>query len=108
MTGTIHNEHLDHSHVHGEGCGHVAIPHGDHVDYVHDGHAHRAHEQHWDKCPDDVDAGYEGHIELDAETVDEFSRRAGFGVDIIEPPEAVVARMMVDVEREAQLLREPA
>ena len=24
-------------------CGHVAVPHGDHVDYVHDGHRHAAH-----------------------------------------------------------------
>ncbi len=28
-------------HVHGEGCGHEAVPHGDHVDYVNEhGHAH--------------------------------------------------------------------
>jgi hypothetical protein len=24
------------------------VPHGDHVDYVHDGHRHAAHEGHWD------------------------------------------------------------
>jgi zinc transport system permease protein len=29
--------------VHGPGCGHLAIEHGDHVDYVHDGHRHAVH-----------------------------------------------------------------
>ena len=28
------------THVHGEGCGHEAVQHGDHVDYIHEGHAH--------------------------------------------------------------------
>jgi zinc transport system permease protein len=32
-----------HGHVHGPGCGHLAIEHGDHVDYVHDGHRHAVH-----------------------------------------------------------------
>jgi zinc transport system permease protein len=32
-----------HGHEHGPGCGHVAIEHGDHVDYVHDGHRHAVH-----------------------------------------------------------------
>lgn len=32
-----------HPHQHGPDCGHLAIPHGDHVDYVHDGHRHAAH-----------------------------------------------------------------
>lgn len=45
MPRTIHDEH---THVHGEGCGHVATPHGDHVDYLHDGHRHAAHDGHWD------------------------------------------------------------
>ena len=27
----------DHDHQHGPGCGHTAIRHGDHIDYVHDG-----------------------------------------------------------------------
>lgn len=29
-----------HSHVHGPSCGHTAVRHGDHVDYLHDGHLH--------------------------------------------------------------------
>ena len=42
--------HADHDHKHGSNCGHVAVPHGDHVDYVHDGHLHREHQGHWDEC----------------------------------------------------------
>lgn len=38
-----------HDHEHGLGCGHRAIPHGDHVDYVHDGHRHAPHEGHYDE-----------------------------------------------------------
>ena len=38
-----------HEHEHGPGCGHRAITHGDHVDYVHDGHRHAAHEGHYDE-----------------------------------------------------------
>jgi hypothetical protein len=25
------------------------VPHGDHVDYAHDGHRHAAHDGHWDE-----------------------------------------------------------
>ena len=42
-----------HGHVHGAGCGHLAIEHGDHVDYVHGGHRHAVHVtgegQHYDE-----------------------------------------------------------
>lgn len=38
-----------HPHEHGENCGHPAIPHGDHVDYVHDGHRHAEHRGHYDE-----------------------------------------------------------
>jgi hypothetical protein len=41
-------ESAEHAHVHGEGCGHEAVQHGDHVDYVHDGHRHASHEGHYD------------------------------------------------------------
>lgn len=46
--------HLDHDHdhvghEHGPRCGHVAVPHEDHVDYVHDGHRHAAHGEHYDE-----------------------------------------------------------
>jgi zinc transport system permease protein len=36
-----------HDHEHGPECGHEAILHGDHVDYVHDGHRHAAHQGHY-------------------------------------------------------------
>jgi zinc transport system permease protein len=42
------HRHDGHVHEHGPGCGHEAIPHGDHVDYVHDGHRHAAHGAHYD------------------------------------------------------------
>ena len=38
-----------HAHEHGPGCGHEAVAHGDHVDYLHDGHRHAAHEGHYDE-----------------------------------------------------------
>lgn len=42
--------HLDteHRHQHGPGCGHPVVPHGDHVDYLHDGHRHAVHGAHYD------------------------------------------------------------
>jgi zinc transport system permease protein len=39
----------EHDHEHGEDCGHPAVPHGDHVDYVHDGHRHAPHGSHYDE-----------------------------------------------------------
>jgi zinc transport system permease protein len=38
-----------HAHEHGETCGHPAVPHGDHVDYVHEGHRHAPHGSHYDE-----------------------------------------------------------
>lgn len=38
-----------HRHAHGPGCGHVAIEHGDHIDYIHDGHRHAVHGGHYDE-----------------------------------------------------------
>lgn len=54
MTHRIHD---DHAHVHGPGCGHTAIHHGEHVDYLHDGHLHRVHGDHVDECA--LEAGAE-------------------------------------------------
>lgn len=51
-----HRIHDDHAHVHGPRCGHVAIAHGDHVDYLHDGHLHAMHGGHVDECAFAVDA----------------------------------------------------
>lgn len=39
----------DHPHEHGPDCGHLAVRHGDHVDYVHDGHRHAPHGEHYDE-----------------------------------------------------------
>jgi hypothetical protein len=36
------------AHTHGAGCGHDAVPHGDHTDYLVDGHLHHAHGDHCD------------------------------------------------------------
>ena len=38
-----------HGHDHGPGCGHPAVEHGDHVDYIHDGHRHAVHGGHYDE-----------------------------------------------------------
>ncbi|HET9500637.1 MAG TPA: metal ABC transporter permease [Marmoricola sp.] len=39
----------EHVHQHGPGCGHPAVEHGDHVDYIHDGHRHAVHGGHYDE-----------------------------------------------------------
>ncbi len=39
----------NHQHEHGDDCGHPAVPHGDHVDYIHDGHRHAPHGSHYDE-----------------------------------------------------------
>ncbi|MCG8053621.1 MAG: hypothetical protein JAZ15_20710 [Candidatus Thiodiazotropha endolucinida] len=36
------------SHVHGPGCGHEAVPHGDHTDYIVNGRLHHPHGNHCD------------------------------------------------------------
>ena len=35
-------------HIPGDSCGHPAIPHGDHMDYLVDGHLHHPHGGHCD------------------------------------------------------------
>lgn len=44
------NTHEKHSHEHGPDCGHQTVKHGDHTDYVHDGHFHKVHGDHVDEC----------------------------------------------------------
>lgn len=39
----------DHGHEHGDDCGHPAVEHGDHLDYVHHGHRHAVHGDHYDE-----------------------------------------------------------
>ena len=38
----------DAKHVHGSNCGHQAVPHGDHVDYLVEGRLHHVHGDHCD------------------------------------------------------------
>jgi zinc transport system permease protein len=38
-----------HGHHHGPGCGHEAVEHGDHVDYLHGSHRHAVHGGHYDE-----------------------------------------------------------
>lgn len=50
----VHPDRCDHGHacaphVHGPGCGHDAVPHGDHVDYL---VGDRLHHPHGDHCDD--------------------------------------------------------
>jgi zinc transport system permease protein len=43
------HEPTEHAHQHGPDCGHTAVRHGDHVDYVHGGHRHAEHGAHYDE-----------------------------------------------------------
>jgi len=36
------------AHMHGPDCGHPAVPHGDHIDYLVNGHLHHPHAGHCD------------------------------------------------------------
>jgi zinc transport system permease protein len=38
-----------HPHHHAPGCGHPAVQHGDHTDFIHQGHRHAAHADHYDE-----------------------------------------------------------
>jgi hypothetical protein len=38
----------DKEHIHGPNCGHEAVPHGNHTDYLVDGHLHHPHGDHCD------------------------------------------------------------
>lgn len=53
-----HSEAEVHPHEHGPGCGHDALPHGDHVDYLHDGHRHAPHEGHYDEHAPPTDGAH--------------------------------------------------
>jgi zinc transport system permease protein len=38
-----------HPHQHAPNCGHPAVQHGDHTDFIHEGHRHAAHADHYDE-----------------------------------------------------------
>ena len=51
MAITNHLQHrthdlTEHDHIHGQGCGHRAVPHDDHLDYLHNGHWQAPHDEH--------------------------------------------------------------
>lgn len=48
--------HESQAHQHGSGCGHTAIRHADHVDYLHDGHLHHTHGDHCDEHALEINA----------------------------------------------------
>ena len=59
--------HGEHSHVHGENCGHAKVWHVDHWDYLHDGHLHFVHEDHVDEHTLDVtDENPDGEAQMEA------------------------------------------
>ncbi|HEY7202034.1 MAG TPA: hypothetical protein VIC57_17565 [Candidatus Dormibacteraeota bacterium] len=60
-TGGHDCEHHGDSHVHGAGCGHEMVTHGDHVDYVVGGHLHHPHDGHCD---------HHGEVEAAGRTAD--------------------------------------
>ncbi|MGB7917957.1 MAG: hypothetical protein WCF79_22130 [Rhodomicrobium sp.] len=61
------------AHKHGPNCGHTAVRHGDHVDYLDDGHLHHPHDGHVhehiievsdqnpDRCTHDASCGAHRH-----------------------------------------------
>jgi DNA-binding transcriptional ArsR family regulator len=61
MTEHTHSIHTDHPHAHGPSCGHTAVRHGDHVDYLHDSHLHHLHGDHIDEHVVEVSAANPDH-----------------------------------------------
>ena len=53
-----HTGHPD-GHQHGPDCGHEAVQHGDHTDYLVDGHLHHPHGDH---CDDHCEEEHEAHV----------------------------------------------
>ncbi len=45
----LHDVAEQHEHLHRDGCGHPAVQHGDHTDFIHEGHRHAAHADHYDE-----------------------------------------------------------
>ncbi|MFL6046756.1 MAG: metal ABC transporter permease [Propionibacteriaceae bacterium] len=46
---TPHTITESHPHRHAPGCGHPAVQHGDHTDFIHEGHRHAVHADHYDE-----------------------------------------------------------
>jgi hypothetical protein len=45
----------------------VAVAHDDHTDFLHDGHAHRSHGDHWDECAPSGHVVHEAHDHVHGE-----------------------------------------
>ncbi|ATB38489.1 hypothetical protein CYFUS_003924 [Cystobacter fuscus] len=56
-----HQHHEAHDHQHASGCGHIAVQHDDHVDYLHEGHLHRPSGQQVGECR--IEAGAANPVE---------------------------------------------
>jgi hypothetical protein len=81
MPHTIHE--TAHPHVHGDGCGHTAVRHEDHVDYLHDGHLHHPHEDHVDEHAVAVDDAHPGGHTQPADCDPAHSHGDGCGHDAV-------------------------
>src|SRR5260370_42712913 len=57
MSTCTTSSHCDHAQRHGPGCGHPAVRHGGHIDYLHDGHLHHPHDDHVDEHVIEVSGG---------------------------------------------------
>src|ERR1700733_4983035 len=70
-----HTVHGDHPHEHGPSCGHATVDHGDHSDYIHDGHTHCAHDDHYNERPLEHVA-HPGHAPVHGEGCGHVHRRS--------------------------------
>jgi len=92
---TEHEIHADHPHSHGNGCGHVAVNHNGHTDYLHNAHLRHPHGDHVDYLvngllhhPDGGHCDNHGVVELVAAgkwRLDEGARRRTLkGLDVVD------------------------
>jgi hypothetical protein len=65
MTTCAETHHPNHTHQHGPKCGHTAVRHDEHVDYLHDGHMHHMHGDHVDEHQLPVNTTNPEHCTLD-------------------------------------------
>jgi hypothetical protein len=65
-----HRTHPAHDHEHGPWCGHATVRHGDHLDYLHEGHVHQLDTDHVDEVEAAVAAlhlPHTGHMHVHGE-----------------------------------------
>jgi hypothetical protein len=54
----------EHEHEHGPDCGHIAVRHEDHIDYLYEGHLHHPHGDHCDEHVIAIDQTHpDGHTD---------------------------------------------